>query len=138
MNAKEMLQTHPKSAAISLDVLGECIDACFECTQTCTACADACLAEDAGSNLDECIQANLDCADTCDATGRILSRVGRSAPARIRTQIQACLEACQTCEGQCRSHTDEHDHCRICAKTCNRCKEACKDMLEALDDLPNP
>lgn len=137
MNAKEMLQTHPKSPAIDEDVLAECIDACFECTQTCIACADACLGEETVSDLIECIQTNLDCADTCDATGRILSRVGRSAPARIRSQVQACLEACQTCEGHCRNHADEHEHCQVCAEACRRCKEACKAVLEALDDLPS-
>lgn len=137
MKATEMLQTHPKSTAISIDVLAECIDACFECTQTCVACADACLAEDTVSSLIDCIRANLDCADTCDATGRILSRVGRSAPARIRTQVQACLEVCQTCEGHCRNHIDEHEHCQVCAEACRRCKEACKDVLEGLDDLPS-
>jgi len=137
MKANEMLQAHPKSTAISENVLAECIEACFECLQTCIACADACIGEDTESSLAECIQANLDCADTCDATGRILSRLGRSAPARVRTQVQACFEACQVCEGHCRNHADEHGHCRICAETCRRCKEACEAVLAALDDLPS-
>lgn len=137
MKTIDMLHTHPQSSAVNTDVLAECIDACFECTQRCSACADACLAEDARSSLVDCIRTNLDCADTCNATGRILSRVGRSAPARIRTQVQACLEACRTCEEHCQNHANEHEHCQVCADACRRCKEACKDLMEALDDFPS-
>lgn len=136
MKTKELLQTHPKSPTIREDLLTTCINACFECVQTCTTCADACLGEDSDTHFTNCIRTCLDCADTCDATGRILSRLGRPAPARIRPQVQACALACQTCEDLCQKHADGHKHCQVCAEACRQCREVCETVVKALDDIP--
>lgn len=45
-HVREMLDTHPASAAMDASALVECIEACFDCAQSCMACADACLGED--------------------------------------------------------------------------------------------
>src|SRR5215212_2860352 len=63
--AREMLDTHPGSAAMDTDALVECIDACFECAQTCTACADACLGEEMVEHMKRCITMCLNCSDVC-------------------------------------------------------------------------
>lgn len=135
MKTREMLQTHPASTPIDEDVLLECIEACYECAQTCTACADACLAEDTDMQLTACIRTNLDCADICEATGRVLTRLARPAPALLRAQVSACMEACKVCAEECRRHAEEHEHCRVCAESCEDCQERCAAVLNALSKM---
>lgn len=66
--------------------------------------------------------------------GRILSRLSQSAST---TQVQACVEACLSCEGLCENHADANERGPVCAEPCRRCKEACEAVLEALDILPS-
>ena len=70
--AREMIQSHPRSAQIDRTSLADCIQACFACADACTICADACLGEGDVQMLIRCIRLCQDCADICDATGRVL------------------------------------------------------------------
>jgi hypothetical protein len=131
-HAKQILETHPRGAAIDADVLAACIDACFDCAQSCTACADADLAEDDVTTMIRCIRLCLDCTDVCIATGQVLSRQTEFDPELARSVVQACLEACRICAQECERHAAHHEHCRICAEVCRLCEQTCVDVLALL------
>lgn len=128
----EMLRTHPKGTGMDMDVLTECIDACYDCAQSCTACADACLAEQAVQELARCIRLNLDCADVCATTGNMMTRLTGPEGAVLRKQLEACVEACRVCAQECERHANMHEHCRICAEACRRCEQACQRALQSM------
>ncbi len=132
MKTQQMLRSHP-SAVSYHDALAKCIDACFECAQCCTACADACLASDMVEQMRHCIRTDQDCADLCGVTGRVLSRQTEPDAATLRSLVEACRAACHACGKSCRSHADQHEHCRICGDCCKACEEACETLLTAMD-----
>src|SRR6478672_8698609 len=114
-HAQQMLEAHPRGAAIEAGVLLECIDACFDCAQSCTTDADADLAEDDVVSMIRCIRLCLDCADQCTTTGQILSRQTEFEPRLARAVVQACAQLCNACAEECARHADHHEHCRVCA-----------------------
>lgn len=125
-----MLQSYPKDLGnIDQEKLRLCIEACFECAQSCTACADACLSEEMVAELAKCIRTDLDCADICATTGRVLSRHTGHDANITRAMLEACAEACKTCGDECASHAEMHEHCRVCAESCRRAEQACRDLL---------
>jgi hypothetical protein len=133
MTHREILETYPKDLGdIDRGKLAACVAACFECAQVCTACADACLAEDMVADLRNCIRGNLDCADICHTTGRALSRQTGGDVNVTRAFLEACAAACKACGEECASHTEMHEHCKLCAEACRGCEEACRDLLSAI------
>jgi len=127
----ELLRSHPRGGQIqNMDMVAECIRACFECAQACTDCADACLGEKDVQKLIRCIRLNQDCADICDSTGRILSRQTEPAVEVIKAQLTSCMIACRSCAAECEKHASMHEHCRICAEACHRCEDSCNKMLQ--------
>ena len=129
MHVREMISTHPDVQGSAADALIKCIEECYACSQTCTSCADACLAEDMVAELRQCIRLNLDCADICLATGAMASRRTGSNVEVLQATIQACADACRVCAEECARHSEQHDHCRICADSCRSCESACRDAL---------
>jgi hypothetical protein len=129
-----MLDTYPADLGrIDRAKLARCIEACFDCAQASTACADACLGERSVAELTTCVRANLDCADICGTTGRVLSRHTGFEIEVVRSQLQACVAACATCGDQCGTREGAGlAHSRICAQSCQRCGEACRDLLASL------
>lgn len=130
-HAREMLEAHPRGAAVEAGPLIAFIEACLDCAQSCTARADACVGEADPPPLVRCIRTCLDCADLCAATGRVLSRRTDIDPALARAVLQASARACQTCGEECCRHADHHEHCRVCAEACRRCEAACAALLSA-------
>lgn len=133
---RAMLQTHPLAAQSSsnLDILTECLEACFECEAICTSCADACLSEtEHAEHLRHCIRLNLDCADICATTGRVAMRRTQPDTAVMSAQLQACMAACRACGDECEAHAKMGmQHCEICAAACRRCEAACQALLDTL------
>jgi hypothetical protein len=130
--AKQMLESHPRGAAVKVGPLIECIEACLDCAQSCTACADACLGEAEPAPLVRCIRTCLDCSDVCATTGRVLSRQTEFEADVARAVLEACAQACRTCGAECERHAGHHEHCRVCAEACLRCERACTGALSAL------
>lgn len=126
---RQMLKTHPHPAALQVDELAGCIEACVICATTCTACADACLAEEMVQHLAHCIRTNLDCADICEATGHILVRQTQPDWRLLYHQVEACQVACRTCGTICEQHAEMHEHCKVCAEVCRQCEQACDRLL---------
>jgi hypothetical protein len=79
-----------------------------------------------------CIRLCVDCADACDATGRIVARQTAPDLRLIRAMVEACDVACLVCAEECDRHAAHHEHCRLCAEACRRCKTACDDLLAAI------
>jgi hypothetical protein len=132
--AAQMLESYPKDlGTVDREALRACIEACMECAETCTACADACLSEDMVAELTTCIRTNMDCADICDATGRVLSRHTGYDANLTRAMLEACVTACKSCGDECSAHADMHGHCRVCAESCRRCEQACRDLMASLN-----
>lgn len=134
VHMRQMLETHPRpSQSGDMAALLECMEACLGCAHTCTSCADACLGEDKDMlpHLVRCIRLNLDCADVCDATARVLARQTATDVQLVRSQLQACAEACRACGEECARHAKMHQHCAVCAESCRRCEQACMRLLGA-------
>lgn len=128
-----MLRSHSHADKQRATDYAEAIKALSTCAEICTACADACLGEpDQLEHLRRCIRINLDCADICHATARVLMRQTETAHEVIHAQLHACILACQVCADECETHSDEHDHCRICAEACRYCQERCNALLGAI------
>ncbi|WP_341359159.1 four-helix bundle copper-binding protein [Georgenia sp. M64] len=132
MKTAEMMKTYPAEINLDRDLLARTVDALVACSQACTACADACLSEDMVAELRTCIRTNLDCADICATTARVLSRHTGYDANITRTQLQACAQACRSCEDQCNLHADMHEHCKVCADACRTCEQACTELLAAI------
>jgi hypothetical protein len=71
----------------------------------------------------------LDCADVCEATARIATRQSNPNIRLVRATIEACAAACVACAEECDRHAAHHEHCRICADVCRRCKAARDEVL---------
>jgi hypothetical protein len=128
----QMLTSHPLDIGLDQDKLRTCIEACVECAQVCTACADACLSEKMVGDLTACIGSNLDCADVCETTGRVLTRQTAWNVDVVRALLEACATACLACGDECEQHASMHEHSKVCAASCHRCEQACRDLLAAL------
>ena len=130
--ARQMLDTYPRSFNLDADVLARAIEAIVECANTCTQCADACLSEQDVAAMAKCIRLNLDCADVCLAASRVISRQTEYDANVTRPIVEACAAACRSCGDECESHGEGMAHCAICAESCRRCEQACLRMLEAM------
>ncbi|MEU4255416.1 four-helix bundle copper-binding protein [Streptomyces fradiae] len=131
---EDMLRTYPADLGdVDRQKLAHCIEECAACAQACGACADACLSETGHLDmLAKCIRTNMDCADVCQATGSVLSRHTSYDANLTRAVLRACVVACATCADECERHASRHEHCRVCADACHRCRQACDDLLGAL------
>jgi hypothetical protein len=129
---QEMLSTHPGTIDVDQELLASTVSTIFSCSETCQSCADACLGEPEVQSLVHCIRTDLDCADICATTGRVLLRQTSPDIDLVRSQLQACINACNACATECERHAGHHEHCRICAEKCRECESACKKLLSAL------
>lgn len=130
MYTEQMLKTHPDVRGSESEALIRAIDQCYACAQTCISCADACLAEQSVQELKQCIRLDLDCADVCDATGALATRRTGSNERVLRSGLELCALACQTCAEECDKHAQKHEHCRICADACRSCQRACEAAMQ--------
>jgi hypothetical protein len=132
MQTEEMVATHPDVRGSVNRALIAAIDAAYSCAQTCTSCADACMAERMVTDLRQCIRFNLDCADVCLATATLANRRTGSNEDVIRKMLDACATACLMCGAECQKHAGMHEHCRVCAESCQRCEAACRAALASI------
>jgi hypothetical protein len=123
----------PDPQLMSKELLVLCIAQCFACALACSSCAEDCLADERVQDLALCIRLNLDSADVCNDTGRGLVRQMSSEPARARSMLEACAQACRRCAEECEFHARDHEHCRVCAEACRRCEQACNDLASTFD-----
>lgn len=131
-NAREMLDTYPRSFNVDATMLADAIEALIACANTCTQCADACLSEQDVASMVKCIRLNLDCADVCMATSRVISRQTEYDANVSRPLLEACIAACKSCGDECSSHAEHMAHCKVCADSCRRCEDACRALLAAM------
>ena len=129
MTFREIVELHPLPGSEFRDALLRCAEECLDCGASCTACADASLSESDLWELTGVIRVCLDCADVCEATARIATRQTRPDSRLVRAMIEACAAACVACAEECDRHAAHHEHCRICADVCRRCKAACDEVL---------
>jgi hypothetical protein len=132
MTFHEVIEVHPQPTGLDRDAALRCIDECLDCGASCTSCVDADLAEDDVREMVRCIRLCLDCADVCDATGRIVTRQTAADLRPIRAIVEAGSLACLACAEECDRHAAHHEHCRLCAEVCRRCKTACDDLLATI------
>lgn len=128
----EMLARHPSPLKVEQQRLSTFVEETMQCAEICAACADACLSESRLQELRHCIRTNWDCTDVCVTTARMASRQTEPDFNILAAQIRACEAACAACGAACRRHSEHHEHCRVCADQCQRCEEACRNLLGAL------
>jgi hypothetical protein len=132
MTFQEIIKLHPQPTSLDRDALLPCIEECLDCATSCTACADASLSEKDVEELVRVIRLCLDCADACDATGRIVTRQSASDLRLLAAMLEACSAACLASAEECELHAAHHEHCRVCAQVCRRCKKTCDDLLATI------
>jgi hypothetical protein len=132
MTFQEVFESHPQPTVLDRAAALRCIAECLDCAASCTSCADADLAEDDVQEMVRCIRLCLDCADTCEATARVVIRQTEPDLGLIRAMVEACSVACFVCAAECDRHAAHHEHCRLCAEVCRRCKNACDDLLATI------
>jgi hypothetical protein len=132
MAFQEIINVHPQPTTVDRDAILRCIGECLDCAASCTACADASLSENDVKDLVRVVRLCIDCADVCDATGRIVTRQSLPDLRLTRAIIEACAAACLASAEECEWHAAYHEHCRVCAEVCRRCKKACDDLLATI------
>jgi hypothetical protein len=127
----EMFNRHPQNIAEPKKIsLTDAIEACLNCSQVCTACSDACLGEKEVDQFRSVIRAANDSRDLCFATASILSRLNYQTPKTLQSLITACIEQVQHTSLQCNEHAHRHEHCRVCADTCQACENTLSEYLK--------
>jgi hypothetical protein len=134
MTFREIVNVHPLPATDDREALLRCAEECLDCGASCTACADASLSESDIETMIRVIRLCLDCADVCDATARIVTRQTSPDKGLIRATVEACATACVACAEECDRHAAHHEHCRLSAEECRRCKAVCDDLLAVLTE----
>jgi hypothetical protein len=129
---EKVMATSPRGKTASRDVLVTCIEACSGCELACLACMDACLGEANLDMLRACIKLNASCADVCATTARLLTRSAEGMGPLLRSQLEACVQACVACKVECDKHRGHHEHCAACADMCGRCEDACRKLLATM------
>ena len=129
-DARQMLDSYPRSVNVDAGVLAAAIDAISDCAQACTADTDADLSEQNLAEMAKCIRLCLDCTDVCTATGGVISRLAEYDPGATRPLLEACVVICKSCGDECKRHA-HYEHCRVCAEACRRCERACRALLDA-------
>jgi hypothetical protein len=77
-----------------------------------------------------CIEECLDCAASCTACADAC--LGESDLPELRRCIRRNLDCADACEATGRIVTRHHEHCRVCAAVCRRCKQACDELVVAI------
>ena len=131
-DARQMLDSYPRSVNVDAGVLAAAIDAISDCAQACTADTDADLSEQNLAEMAKCIRLCLDCTDVCTATAAVISRLAEYDPGVVRPLLEACVAICRSCGDECERHAPHHAHCRVCTEACRRCEQACRELLGAL------
>ena len=124
MSLPKMIEAHPQVSDETQELVLAARHAML-CSLFCTSCADACVAED--MDMAQCIRNCLDCADVCAATARLAVRRTAQNIDVLRSQLQTCIEACETCAAECEKH--DNPHCALCAKMCRECADDCRKAL---------
>jgi hypothetical protein len=112
-----------------MDILLDCVNACFDTVQACSACADACLSEKNIHLLIRCIRLNQDCADIAGVTGKMLVRLNNSDLSILRSQLLACAAACHECASECETHSQDYEYCHDTMEVCRDGEESIKTLL---------
>ena len=124
MSLPKMINAHPQVQDETEELVLAARHAML-CSLFCTSCADACVAED--MDMAQCIRNCLDCADVCAATARLATRRTAQNIDVLRSQLETCIKACETCAEECEKH--DNDHCKWCAKMCRECADDCRKAL---------
>ncbi len=124
MSLQKMVDAHPQVQDETEELILAARHAML-CSLFCTSCADACVAED--MDMAQCIRNCLDCADVCSATARLAVRRTAQNIDVLRSQLETCIKACETCAAECDKH--DNPHCQLCAKMCRECAEDCRKAL---------
>lgn len=130
MSIVELFRTQPDG--VGDGPLPHAIAEAITCSAICTGCADACLSEDNVADLARCIRLDLDCADVSTAMASQAMREPQGTSERFVTLLQLCADTCDACAAECEKHQDRHEHCAICARSCRKCADACRDVIAGL------
>ena len=128
--ARQLLNTYPRTFNVDADVLATAIDALSDCAQACNADNAADLGEQNVTEMIRCIRLCLDCADVCTAAAGVTSRPAGYDADVIKPLLQACVAICKSCGDECERHA-HMPHCQVCAESCRRCEQACREILDA-------
>ena len=61
----------------------------------------------------------------CGALQNLAAQNAKLTPALAKV----ALDACTTCEAECKKHENQHAECKACRESCTACINACKAVL---------
>jgi Cys-rich four helix bundle protein (predicted Tat secretion target) len=99
-------------------------------TSDCVAKGQACIAHclvllrDGDKVMADCAQSVSQTIALCQALESLAAQQSPLVPALAKVT----LEACQSCEKECRKH-EQHAQCKACAESCVACIKECKAVL---------
>jgi len=128
MSLEKMISLHPDVGGAVNEALVKAARHSMLCSLFCTSCADACLAEQ--MDMRQCIRICLDCADVCVAASRLMVRRSAQDIEMLRTQMEACIRACEICAAECEKH--DMEHCKLCATMCRECTDDCRKAFSTV------
>ena len=115
-------------ARVNDSVYAQCGKACADCHDACQACAKHCQAM-IKAGMKEHVRSerlSADCADLCAVAAKLCARKGPMAVAAC----EATLKAAKACGAECRKYP-KMPIMMACAKSCDVCAAACKQMIAA-------
>lgn len=106
--------------------------AASDCLLAARSCEQHCHEQLAAGNakeFSECLQAVGQMIPLCEAVVALASQKAKL----IGKVLDACIEACTTCEKACRKHEKHFEHgmhaeCKACMEACIACREACQKL----------
>ena len=121
--AQEMAHNHAHMHGSSLTGLLAATSDCVARGQSCVAHCLVLLA-DGDKAMAACAQSVSQTIALCQALESLAAQKSPLVPALAKVT----LEACQSCEKECRKH-EQHAQCKACAESCVACIKECKAVL---------
>jgi Cys-rich four helix bundle protein (predicted Tat secretion target) len=121
--ARDMAHDHSHMHATPLQKL---VTASADCVAIGQACIAHCLVllGDGDKVMAECAKSVSQTIALCNALESLAAQQSPLVPALAKVT----LEACQSCEKECRKH-EQHAQCKACAESCANCIKECKAVL---------
>jgi hypothetical protein len=119
------LETRLSDAA----AMEDCLRCSLACQLACIAFVDAGLKRLPNDAVSAVIRACLGCLDACMLLGTT-SVLNRGSSKESVPYLLNCIDACATCEAECRDLDRGDLLLRRCGVACNRLRERCRRLVE--------
>jgi hypothetical protein len=111
-------------------LMQDCIEACSATEQACTMCADAASGSGMDHEMARMMGMCLSTADMANTMMRMMLRPTSTDLASMMAMLEAMTMMARACADECGGM--DNDYCRMCAKVCMNCVEACSALMNSM------